>query len=76
MAKLTKIICHGCKRKVNALILEEHRKISHQDSDGQPVYVGSTRFKIKPHNRGWLKGRCNRSDKIFWDNEQYRKEHH
>jgi hypothetical protein len=51
MAKLTKIICHGCKRKVNALILEEHRKISHQDSDGQPVYVGSTRFKIKPHNR-------------------------
>ena len=64
--EIKKIICHGCKKRVNVMITNSrylNKKIG--GTTNNPVCPAFATAKIANHRRGLLKGRCNRSGKVF-----------
>lgn len=69
MPERVRITCHGCKRKVDALVLKQYyveKNINRATGiSDNPIFPLFTRLKIENHRKGLLKGRCNRSGKVF-----------
>jgi hypothetical protein len=62
-----KMDCHGCKKKVTVFIKNPkylNKNINRARNDN-PIYPAFGTAKISEHSRGLLKGKCNRSGKVF-----------
>lgn len=66
MSGTNKVVCHGCKRKINVSITKPKywNKVIGGTSNN-PEYPAFATAKISFHMRGLFKGKCNRSGKVF-----------
>ena len=61
MSKSIKITCHGCKRKVNAIIIKEHWGRYNDRMERTKYGI----VQIKKHKRGWFSSTCRATGRRF-----------